>query len=227
MRRRELLGGAAAVAAASVVSSKGAEPPARLTPPAKGPIPVAFVISNDATMIDFTGPWEVFQDCDVPGREGDAFQLYTVAETREAVRVTGGMQVVPDYGIDTAPAPRVIVVPAHRSTPRLREWIVKASASTDLTMSVCTGAFALAKAGLLEGRPATTHHLFVDRFAQEFPEIELRRGLRFVESGRIATAGGLTSGIDLALHVVERYFGRDVAQRAATYMEYQSQGWKA
>jgi transcriptional regulator GlxA family with amidase domain len=227
MRRRELLGGAAAVAAASVVSSNGAEPPARLTPPAKGPIPVAFVISNDATMIDFTGPWEVFQDCDVPGREGDAFQLYTVAETREAVRVTGGMQVVPDYGIDTAPAPRVIVVPAHRSTPRLREWIVKASASTDLTMSVCTGAFALAKAGLLEGRPATTHHLFFDRFAQEFPDIELRRGLRFVESGRIATAGGLTSGIDLALHAVERYFGRDVAQRTATYMEYQSQGWKA
>ena len=142
------------------------------------------------------------------------------------MRVTGGMQVVPDYTVENSPAPRVVVVPAHRSTPRLREWIQKASEKTDLTMSVCTGAFALAQAGLLKGRPATTHHLFFDRFAREFPDVELRRGLRFVESGRIATAGGLTSGIDLALHVVERYFGREVAQKTATYMEYQGTGWR-
>jgi transcriptional regulator GlxA family with amidase domain len=227
MRRRELLGGGALLWAAGAVSSDSAEPPARLTPPARGPIAVAFVVSNGATMIDFTGPWEVFQDCQVEGRDGEAFRLFTVAESAAAVRVTGGMQVVPDYTVDDAPAPRVVVVPAHRSTPRLREWITKASEKTDLTMSVCTGAFALGKAGLLKGRPATTHHLFLDRFAQEFPDVDVRRGLRFVESGRIATAGGLTSGIDLALHVVERYFGRDVAQATANYMEYQSSGWKA
>lgn len=92
---------------------------------------------------------------------------------------------------------------------------------------MCTRAFALATAGLLKGRPATTHHLFLDRFAREFPDVRVQRGLRFVESGRIATAGGLTSGIDLALHVVERYFGRDVAQATASYMEYQSAAWKA
>ncbi len=149
-----------------------------------------------------------------------------MAESAATVRVTGGMQVVPDYTVDDAPQPRVIVVPAHRSTPRLREWIKKASETTDLTMSVCTGAFALAKAGLLKGRPATTHHVFFDDFAREFPDVELRRGLRFVESGRVATAGGLTSGIDLALHVVERYFGRDVAQKTATYMEYESTSWR-
>jgi transcriptional regulator GlxA family with amidase domain len=223
--RRQLLAGGAALAAASMARS-GDEPVARLVPPAQGAIPVAFVISNDATMIDFTGPWEVFQDCQTPG-DGEAFRLFTVAETKDAVRVTGGMQVVPDFTVDTVPAPKVVVVPAHRSTPRLREWILKASQTADLTMSVCTGAFALAKAGLLKGRPATTHHLFFDRFAREFPDVELRRGLRFVESGRIATAGGLTSGIDLALHVVERYFGRDVAQATATYMEYQSTGWRA
>jgi transcriptional regulator GlxA family with amidase domain len=226
MRRRELLGGGAAVAAAAVLPARSGEAPVRLTPPAKGSIPVAFVISNDATMIDFTGPWEVFQDCQVEGREGDAFRLYTVAESAAAVRVTGGMQVVPDFTVENAPAPSVVVVPAHRSTPALRDWIKKVSETTDLTMSVCTGAFALAKAGLLKGRAATTHHLFLDRFAREFPDVELRRGLRFVDSGRIATAGGLTSGIDLALHVVERYFGRDVAEKTATYMEYQSTGWK-
>jgi transcriptional regulator GlxA family with amidase domain len=226
MNRRHLLTGGAALAAASVARSAD-EPVARLVPPAQGPIAVAFVISNDATMIDFTGPWEVFQDCQVEGRDGEAFRLFTVAESAAAVRVTGGMQVVPDYTVESAPAPRVVVVPAHRSTPRLREWIKTASEKTDLTMSVCTGAFALGKAGLLKGRPATTHHLFFDRFARAFPDVELRRGLRFVESGRIATAGGLTSGIDLALHVVERYFGREVAQKTATYMEYQGTGWRS
>ena len=229
MRRRELLAGGAAVAATYAVSSGSEEPPAKLVPPDKGTMPVAFVISSGATMIDFTGPWEVFQDCQVEGRgaEGTVFELFTVAETAEAVRVTGGMKVVPDFTVDNAPQPRVIVVPAHRSTPRLRDWIVKASEKTDLTMSVCTGAFALAKAGMLKGRAATTHHDFQDRLASEFPDVTVRRGLRFVESGRIATAGGLTSGIDLALRVVERYFGREVAQTTATYMEYQSTGWRA
>jgi transcriptional regulator GlxA family with amidase domain len=182
-------------------------------------------------MIDFAGPWEVFQDVHVHDRgatmdEMMPFELFTVAETADPVRVTGGMQVVPDYTVDNAPQPRVIVVPAHRSTERSREWIVKASAKADLTMSVCTGAFVLAKAGLLKGRAATTHHDFFDEFEKANPDVTLRRGLRFVESGRIATAGGLTSGIDLALRVVERYFGRDVAERTATYMEYQSGGWR-
>jgi transcriptional regulator GlxA family with amidase domain len=233
MRRREILvGGAAAAAAAYALrTSASDEPAAKLVPPEKGKIPVAFVISDHATMIDFTGPWEVFQDCHVHGRgasmdEMMPFELFTVAETADMVRVTGGMKVVPDFTIENAPQPRVIVVPAHRSTARSREWIVKASEKADLTMSVCTGAFVLANAGLLKGRPATTHHDFFDEFEKAFPDVTLRRGLRFVESGRIATAGGLTSGIDLALRVVERYFGREVAQTTATYMEYQSTGWR-
>jgi transcriptional regulator GlxA family with amidase domain len=232
MRRRELITGGVAAAATACAWPAASETTAEaLVPPAKGPIPVAFVISEGATMIDFTGPWEVFQDCHVESRGGSheeqmPFRLYTVAEAADTVRVTGGMQIVPDFTVQNAPPPRVIVVPAHRSTPSLRDWIVKAGASADLTMSVCTGAFALAKAGLLKGRPATTHHDFHDRLAREFPDVTVRRGLRFVESGKIATAGGLTSGIDLALRVVERYFGREVAQATATYMEYQSTGWR-
>ncbi len=92
-------------------------------------------------------------------------------------------------------------------------------------MSVCTGAFQLAEAGLLSGKSATTHHDFTDRLAKRFPDIEVERGLRFVEHEKISTAGGLTSGIDLALRTVERYFGREIAEKTATYMEYQSKGW--
>jgi len=95
-------------------------------------------------------------------------------------------------------------------------------------MSVCTGAFHLAKTGLLDGHQATTHHDFFDPFAERYPKVELVRSRRFVEAGdRLFTAGGLTSGIDLALHLVTLYFGEDAAARTATYMEYESDGWRS
>jgi transcriptional regulator GlxA family with amidase domain len=203
----------------------------KLVPPSRGPIDVAFVISDGATMIDFTGPWEVFQDVMVPERGPDhadqmPFRLFTVADSRDPVRVTGGMQIVPDYAFPDAPPPRVVVVPAMRRSPAALEWLRTTSRTADLVMSVCTGAFVLGHAGLLSGLRATTHHDFHDRFAAQFPDVKLERGPRFVESApNLATAGGLTSGIDLALRVVERYFGRAVARRTAGYMEYQSEGW--
>lgn len=93
-------------------------------------------------------------------------------------------------------------------------------------MSVCTGAFQLGRAGLLDGLEATTHHEFWDAFEKQFPKVKLQRGPRFVEHPHVATAGGLTSGIDLALRVVARYFGDPVAQATADYMEYRGTGWK-
>ena len=204
----------------------------KLTPPAKGKIPVAFAISEGATVIDFAGPWEVFQDVHVSDRGSNhddqmPFQLFTVAEKIETITGSGGLKLVPDYTFENVPTPKVVVVPAQRGSQALHAWLRKIAPSTDLVMSVCTGAFQLGKAGLLNGKSATTHHEFLDRFAQTFPEVTVKRGLRFVEEDRISTAGGLSSGIDLALRVVDRYFGRDVAQATATYMEYQGKGWIA
>jgi transcriptional regulator GlxA family with amidase domain len=209
----------------SIESSDG-----KLTPPAKGKIPVAFAISEGATVIDFAGPWEVFQDVHVTTRgtshdEMMPFQLFTVAEKIETITGSGGLKLVPDYTFDTAPQAKVVVVPAQRGSKALHAWLRKVVDSTDVLMSVCTGAFQLGHAGLLKGKSATTHHDFFDEFAREFPDVKLKRGLRFVEEEKISTAGGLSSGIDLALRVVDRYFGRDVAQQTAVYMEYQSKGW--
>ncbi len=193
-----------------------------LEPPAVGKIRVAFLVSDYATVIDFTGPWEVFQDVTVSGR-GQPFELYTVADSHEAVTVTGGMRILPTYSVDDAPTPHVVVVPAMRASPRVLEWLEQVHPESDVIMSVCTGAFVLARAGLLDGLAATTHHDFHDRLAADFPKVDVRRGVRFVEGGeKISTAGGLTSGIDMALRVVERYFGRDVAAKTAEYMEYRS-----
>jgi len=197
-----------------------------LRPPAQGSIPVAFLISNGAVIIDFCGPWEVFRDVNVPGRQDHPFRLYTVAETTAPIRAGGGMKIVPDYTLANAPAPKVIVIPAQSEpSAAVLEWIRKSTKNTDVTMSVCTGAFVLAKTGLLSGKAATTFHAAFTSFAMQFPDIHLKRGARFVEDGNLASSGGLSSGIDLALRVVERYFGREIAQKTAYNMEYQGQGW--
>jgi transcriptional regulator GlxA family with amidase domain/YHS domain-containing protein len=196
-----------------------------LKPPADGPIPVAFLISEGAVLIDFVGPWEVFSNLMLRGRM-DFFKLYTVSETSKAIRASGGMKIVPDYTIETAPPPKVIVIPAqsNQNEPVLN-WVRQASKNTDVTMSVCTGAFLLAATGLLSGKSATTHHgAYVD-LATQYPDVHVQRGMRFVEDGKFSSAGGLSSGIDLAFRVVERYFGRDAAEQLAYDMEYQGQGW--
>ena len=234
MKRREFINQTAAlgvvVAAGSCLPVSIEASTNKLTPPAKGKIPVAFAISEGVTVIDFAGPWEVFQDVMVRERGSShddqmPFQLFTVSEKTEPITGSGGLKLVPDYTFENAPQPKVVVVPAQRGSRALHAWLRKMSTSADLVMSVCTGAFQLGKAGLLNGKSATTHHDFLDRFAQTFPEVVVKRGLRFVEEDKISTAGGLSSGIDLALRVVDRYFGRDAAQATATYMEYQSKGW--
>ena len=215
--------------ATAPTSSEGGQPAVKTTPlkpPAQGSIPVAFVISNGAQVIDFAGPWEVFQDVMVPGSSEHPFRLYTVSESTSPIHASGGMKIVPDYTFGNAPAPKVIVIPAQsQPSEATLEWIRKSTKSTDVTMSVCTGAFVLAKTGLLSGKAATTYHGAFVPFANQFPDIHLKRGARFVEDGNLATAGGLSSGIDLALRVVERYFGREVAQSTAYDLEYQGQGW--
>jgi transcriptional regulator GlxA family with amidase domain len=95
----------------------------------------------------------------------------------------------------------------------------------DLVTSVCTSAFQLAAVGLLSGKPATTHHVGLQRLKSENPDIDVKSGLRFVENGKIDTAGGLTSVMDIAFRVVERCYSRASAQQTADFMEYQGKGW--
>jgi transcriptional regulator GlxA family with amidase domain len=197
-------------------------------------IRVGFAINPGFQVIDMAGPWETFQDTYISeDAEEAAFDVFTVSETSNAVQGTGGMTVVPNYTIENAPAPDVIVVP-HFTQPQpksrdvsgIHRWIKDSHKQATMTMSVCTGAFQLAKTGLLDGVPMTTNQRAYDNFAKYFPEMDLRRGPRFVEEDRIATSGGLSAGIDLALHVVTRYFGEEIAQQTADIMEYAGTGWR-
>ena len=235
MNRRELLLTSTALGLATLTAvrpviaadaSPESAPPAPLPVPPSGSIPVAFLLSQGAVVIDFAGPWEVFESVSVVGRRDPAFNLYTVAETTQPLQASGGMTIVPQYTFKDAPTPKVVVIPAQNGAGAAAlEWIRQVSRKTDVTMSVCTGAVVLARTGLLDGKSATTHHSSYTDFALQFPKVSLARGARFVEAGNVASSGGLSSGIDLSLRVVERYFGRDVAQRTAYYLEYQGQGW--
>ena len=239
LSRRELLRSSAVLGclaatplsvAASELSSPHPAPASSdanpLKPPPEGSIPVAFLVSDGAVVIDFCGPWEVFQDVMIPGRMEMPFQLYTVSESTKPIAASGGMKIIPDYTLETAPAPKVLVIPAQSApSPAVLEWVRMSAKNADVTMSVCTGAYLLAKTGLLAGKSATTHHGSYIDFARKYPEIQVKRGARFVEDGNLSSAGGLSSGIDLALRVVERYYGREVTEQTAHHMEYQGRSW--
>jgi transcriptional regulator GlxA family with amidase domain len=217
MNRQELLAAgsaglllAAAPPAGAAVTSNSGKP--LTAPKTSDQINVAILVSERATVIDFAGPWEVFQD--------GGFTPFLVAKTLDPIAATAGLKIVPNYTFETAPHAHVVVVGAQKGTPEGVAWLRDVSPKADVAMSVCTGAFQMGRTGLLDGLYATTHHLFYDKFAAEFPKVKLVRGKRFVENAQISSAGGLTSGMDLALRVFERYYGAAQTQQLAYYLEY-------
>lgn len=235
MRRRELIRNAIGLAGLSVIGRAASSPTgqkeagcvATARRADRSRVRVAFLISDGSKVLDFCGPWEVFQDVTLhDSGMHRPFELYTVAESGDEVRARGGLRIVPDFSLEDAPMPHVLVVPSMEGSRATQDWIRRVSETNHITMSVCTGAFQLARAGLLDGRTATTHHDHHDKFAGEFPAVRVVRNVRFVEHERIATAAGMTAGVDLALRVVERYHGREVAQATATYLEHDGEAWK-
>jgi len=243
MNRRELLQQSAAFGLAAgfgfacscesgaVQASESGTSAGKMSPlavPAGGMLPVAFVLGKDAEVLDFCGPLEVFAGAATKDGK-QLFSPYMVAATKSPVTVGGGMKVVPDHDFKSAPQPKVIVIPAMNFSEKdteMFDWIRKASRATDVTMSICNGAFVLAKTGLLDGKSATAHHGGYFSFASNYPQVHLKRGARFVEEGNLASAGGISSGIDLALRVVERYVGRELTEQLIDGMEYQGKGWQ-
>jgi len=191
---------------------------------------VGILIFEDVEVLDFCGPFEVFSvtrlNEDRRREEPSPFNVFLVAETREAVLTTGKMKVLPDYALDDCPALDLLVVPGGWGTrkemnnARLLKWIAERSARVETLSSVCTGALLLGEAGLLEGKRATTHWRSLDLMQERFPKTRVERRLHFVEDGKLFTSAGISAGIDMALRVVSRYFGEGVARATARHMEY-------
>jgi len=193
---------------------------------------VGILIFDNVEVLDFAGPFEVFSRTRlVPGvearrsDEGAPFRVFTVARTREPVTATGGLTVIPRHGFADAPRIDLLVVPGGFGTRRLLhdpetlDWIRGTAAAARQVTSVCTGSLLLAQAGLLQGRRATTHWASLDFLDSLGAGVTVERELRVVDDGVISSAG-VASGIDMAFYLVERLFGREVADETAKYIEY-------
>jgi transcriptional regulator GlxA family with amidase domain len=185
-------------------------------------INVAVLIYNGVELIDMNGPIDVFLHAN--SYNNNRYNIYTVAATKDAIVSEGKIVTIqPQYDIAGCPAPNLIVIPGiiNQEAPQeLVDWISQMGNNGVSIMSVCIGLYILAKTGLLEGRQATTHYLAIDSVHQQYPGIELVKNVRLVEDGNIITTGGITSGIDGALYVVEQYDGSVIAQQTADVMVY-------
>ena len=191
--------------------------------PKTGTRHVAILIFPGVQIIDYTGPWEVLGHATVNGQP--AFQMYTVAESTDPITTSMGMSVNPTYTLAAAPRPDVIVVPGGNVDPQLSHaavlaWLKGHAKTAEVVLSVCNGAFFLAQAGLLDGLEATTFAGLIDELRVAAPRTRVVSDKRFADNGKIVTAAGLSSGIDGALHVIEKLLGRGTAQVAATSLEY-------
>src|SRR5262245_47198225 len=191
---------------------------------------VGILVFQDIEVLDFCGPFEVFSvtrlNEDKRREETSPFNVFLVAATREAVVTTGGMRVLPDFDLDDCPRLDVLVVPGGWGTRKemnnepLLRWIAERAGQVEVLTSVCTGSLLLGKAGLLDGKRATTHWRSLDWMRELFPKTTVERQLHVVEEGSLFTSAGISAGIDMALKVVSRYFGESVARATAKHMEY-------
>jgi transcriptional regulator GlxA family with amidase domain len=192
---------------------------------------VGILIFEGVEVLDFCGPFEVFATTELSDSDpfDDAtrpFRVFTIAEQAGVVKCTGGLLVQPHFTIEDHPPLDILVVPGGYGTrrevnnPRLLDWIAAQDRSTELTTSVCTGAFLLAARGLLDNMAATTHWASIERLRTAHPAVTVHDDVRYVDSGRIVTSAGVSAGIDMSLHVVARLLGEDVARHTARRMEY-------
>ncbi len=181
-----------------------------------GPPKVAILLYNGVEIIDIAGPWEAF------GTAG--FLVHTVAEKTEPLTLVFGQKVIPDYSFENSPKAEVLLVPGGGYGTQMKNdaligWIKSKSNEVSHMMSVCTGAFLLGKAGLLSGQTATCTAGMVEDLAL-FPNTKVVYDARYVDSGKIITTAGLSSGIDGAIHLISKMLGKGAAQRVALGMEY-------
>jgi transcriptional regulator GlxA family with amidase domain len=186
---------------------------------------IAVALFEGAEELDFAGPWEVLAAWSQQWPD-DAVEIFTVARDEGPVTCAKGLRVLADHTWETAPGFDVLVYPGGMGTRRelkdddVLDWLRGLRERGTLMTSVCTGALVYAAAGLLEGRPATTYWNQLDYLGELDPSIEVRRDDRFVDSGEVVTAAGVSAGIDMALHLVVRLHSEERARQVRRYIQY-------
>ena len=195
---------------------------------------VGIYLFNEVEALDFAGPYEVFTTASrVAGKlwpgQPAPFEVCSVAHDAQARRARAGLRLLPDHSLHDHPPLDVLVIPggvvdAERARADVIAWIAVQAARCELTVSVCTGAFLLAQAGVLEGHRATTHWEDLADLRAQFPTLQVLDQVRWVDEGRVITSAGISAGIDMSLHVVARLVSPALAQATARQMDYR---WQA
>ena len=191
---------------------------------------VGILLYDGVQVTDFPGPYDVFvlarpAGATNPVEAPPLFRVFTIAQ-QETVSCEGGLRVRSDYRLHDHPPVEVLVVPGGLGVFRVREdaavmaWIRRTAEAAQLATSVCLGALLLGEVGLLEGVPATTHWRFLDELRRIAPRAEVRGGVRYADAGKLVSSAGISAGIDMALHALERLHGREVAAQTAHILEY-------
>lgn len=191
---------------------------------------VGILIFHDVEVLDFCGPFEVFSvtRLNEQRRREDAspFQVVLIAETKDPVVASGGLRVLPDYTLDDCPRLDILVVPGGWGTrkeinnEKLLNWIRARASEVETLSSVCTGSVLLGKAGLLDGRRATTHWRALSWMREVLPQVIVEDSWHVVVDDNIYTSAGISAGIDMALRIVGNHYGDEIAQATARQMEY-------
>lgn len=185
---------------------------------------IGLFIYNDAEVLDFSGPFEVFS---VAKRLGlSHWNVYLISESSQPIRARGGMNVTAHYSIDNVPKLDVLCVVGGEHTATMQNtsvlaWLARVNASTTITCSICTGVFILAAAGVLQRETVTTHWQDLDELKKQFPYLGVVSNKRWVEDGKYVTSGGISAGIDMSLFLVSKLTDMPYAKTVARQMEYE------
>ncbi len=191
----------------------------------KEKIEVGIFVFNEADVLDFSGPFEVFSLAKKNDRK--LFNVSLISENGSATIARNGFQVVPKYNFSNHPKLDMLIIPGGYGAEEVEiknekalTWIKAQHDKVRILASVCTGALLLAECGILDDKNATTHWMDLDRLEREYPKVNVIRGVKFVDEGNVLTSGGISAGINMSFHLIKRLFDSEVAQYTAKRMEY-------
>lgn len=186
---------------------------------------IGIYIYDQAEVLDFSGPFEVFSTASRISDDPKPFDAFLVSETGKTVHARAGYKVIPDYGFHNHPDIDVLIVVGgdhsdEMHKPQVLDWITQQAAKTSIIASICTGAFLLANAGILQKHRVTTHWEDIADLRNMFPNLEVIEDVRWVEEGSLFTSGGISAGIDLSLQLVSKLHSKALAEKTAKQMEF-------
>ncbi len=186
---------------------------------------VGIFIYDQAEVLDFSGPYEVFSTAFRVSQCKDSCKVFLVSESGETVTARAGYRVIPDYSFSDHPEIDVLIVVGGEHHEQMNkqevlDWITVQSNKAKITASVCTGVFLLAKAQVLHAHRVTTHWEDIPQLKAMFPNLKVIEGVRWVDEGALVSSGGISAGIDMSLHLLSRLFDGALAEKTAKQMEF-------